>query len=496
MDFSLLPGEQWYGGAVTEGIRQPYTVESDRCLDLTTNRTPNPMMPLLLSTKGRWLWNPEGMKVRFSKGRISCTPDSCLVRAGETLREAYLDAMARAFPFSGKSPAPEFLEAPVYNTWIELTFYQNQAAVLRYAQDILDNGFPPGILMIDDGWSDYYGRWRFSSEDFPEPAAMLRRLQDMGFSVMLWVCPFITPDTCEFRELAQKGLLVETPTGEPHIAHWWNGYSALLDMTNPQAAAWLKGRLDRLMEMGVKGFKFDAGDSIYYPSQGPHTPEEHSRAWASFGAQYPYNEFRVTYGSGGWPLVQRLCDKDHSWGEKGLAALIPDAIVESLTGHPFLCPDMIGGGEYRNFYAQGKLDGEIFVRWAQIACLMPVMQFSAAPWRVLTREQLTQVRAAVALRTACLPELRSAWDHCLKTGEPILRPLSYSYPGSPHCADQFTLGKKLLVAPQGRTVYLPEGTWLLGETPIHSPGDYCTVPKNQAPVPLVFRLAPTQGFPG
>ncbi len=81
--------------------------------------------------------------------------------------------------------------------------------------------------------------------------------------------------------------------------------------------------------------------------------------------------------------MQRLCDKDHDWGNSGLAALIPDAIVQSITGHPFLCPDMIGGGEYRNFYDRNSFDNELVVRWAQIACLMPVMQFSAAPWRIL-----------------------------------------------------------------------------------------------------------------
>ncbi|MFR1804581.1 MAG: hypothetical protein ACLSWS_21490 [Faecalispora jeddahensis] len=38
--------------------------------------------------------------------------------------------------------------------------------------------------------------------------------------------------------------------------------------------------------------------------------------------------------------------------------------LQSLTGHPFLCPDMIGGGEYHNFYGQKVLDHELMVRWA------------------------------------------------------------------------------------------------------------------------------------
>jgi len=29
---------------------------------------------------------------------------------------------------------------------------QNEADILKYAQDIINNGYPPGVLMIDDNW--------------------------------------------------------------------------------------------------------------------------------------------------------------------------------------------------------------------------------------------------------------------------------------------------------------------------------------------------------
>ena len=47
MEFDILPGEAFYGGAVMDGINQPYTQASERELDLTRNQTPNQMMPLL-----------------------------------------------------------------------------------------------------------------------------------------------------------------------------------------------------------------------------------------------------------------------------------------------------------------------------------------------------------------------------------------------------------------------------------------------------------------
>lgn len=50
-NLNFLPDECWFGGAVTDGVHQPYTAKSTCVLDLSTNRTPNQMMPLLLLQK-------------------------------------------------------------------------------------------------------------------------------------------------------------------------------------------------------------------------------------------------------------------------------------------------------------------------------------------------------------------------------------------------------------------------------------------------------------
>ncbi|MCR2022644.1 hypothetical protein NSB04_23460, partial [Blautia pseudococcoides] len=44
-------------------------------------------------------------------------------------------------------PSDEFFKNPVYNSWIELTFWQNEEAILKYADSILDNGMSAGVLM-------------------------------------------------------------------------------------------------------------------------------------------------------------------------------------------------------------------------------------------------------------------------------------------------------------------------------------------------------------
>lgn len=83
---------------------------------------------------------------------------------------------------------------------------------------------------------------------------------------MFWLSPYVSPDSPEYRDLAKKGAFVLDPVeNHPAIVPWWNGYSAMLDMSNPVACQWLSGKLNEMQEKyGVDGFKFEAGDAANY----------------------------------------------------------------------------------------------------------------------------------------------------------------------------------------------------------------------------------------
>ncbi len=343
-----------------------------------------------------------------------------------------------------------------------------------------------GVIMIDDNWADYYGRFDFRSDRFINAAAMIDTLHSMGFKVMLWVSPFVSPDTEVARELLAKKLLLmankvktgnpEKDADEPAIITWWNGYSAVLDFTNPDAIKWFKGRLDHMVDTyHLDGFKFDAGDADFYPANAvsfkPATPNEHSRLWGELGLYYPLNEYRAMWKMGGEPLVQRLRDKKHNWED--LQKLIPDLTTAGLLGYQFTCPDMIGGGEYGSFIGRDKLDEQLVVRSAQCSALMPMMQFSVAPWRVLSKQNLAAVKKAVDIRAKYTPYIMQLVKQAAKTGEPITRSMEYEFPnqGLAEVSGQFMLGNKYLVAPMvangnTKTIYLPKGKWKsdLGKT--------------------------------
>jgi alpha-glucosidase (family GH31 glycosyl hydrolase) len=110
----------------------------------------------------------------------------------------------------------------------------------------------------------------------------------------------------------------------------------------------------------------------------------------------------------------------------------------------------------------------LFVRSAQCSALFPMMQFSAAPWRVLRDEvKVGYCRDAAMLHVRLAERILRLAGTAARTGEPILRPLAYNYPSDGYATvvDQFMLGADLLVAPvieRGalrRSVVLPSGRW-------------------------------------
>jgi hypothetical protein len=85
--------------------------------------------------------------------------------------------------------------------------------------------------------------------------------------------------------------------------------------------------------------------------------------YSEIGMSFPLNEYRTVWGFAGQPLVLRLADKRHTW--RDLGRLIPDMTAMGLAGYPFVCPDMIGGGQVSSFIPGApSFEQEMFVRSA------------------------------------------------------------------------------------------------------------------------------------
>jgi alpha-glucosidase (family GH31 glycosyl hydrolase) len=489
---TILPGEGWWGGSVNEGHIMPFG-ESKYSLDLSVTNDGNQTAAFLLSNTGRYVWSEQPFRFSFHDNSITIDKTNAVVvygKSGSSLKEAYKKTSPQYFPSSGLWPDSLLVTSPQYNLWVELLYNPNQKDVQNYANTVLEKGWPAGVLMIDDNWTQYYGQFDFDKVKFPDPKALITHLHSQGFKVMLWISPFITPDSPTFRELSGKKLLFLDNEGnkdaawkdvsKPLIMNWWNGYSGHLDLTNPAAMEWLKGRLDYLQkEYGVDGFKLDAGDADFFTSANLLSYKKSSvveigQAWNAVGLSYPLNEYRACWKMGGQPLVQRLRDKYHTWVD--VQKLIPHTIVQQLFGYTFTCPDMIGGGDYTSFLPGSKMDQKLIVRSAQCSGLMPMMQFSVAPWRVLDSVHYAAVSKIVKLRQQHVPYIMQVLKNSAKTGEPALKSLEYEFPnqGYMNVNDQFLLGDKLMIAPvvtqdDTRKVFIPKGKWKLNNKIIKGP---------------------------
>ena len=457
--FPRVDAERYWGGNVADAHHMPY--DSGVKVNLVNNALSNQQQEMLVSNQGFWLYSdkPFAFEVKPDSLVIESAYPIYTGRAKEkTLRAAYHELVERMHDFNGKIPDPIMFTQPQWNTWIEFGIKQSAKGLLDYAKSIQKNNFPGSLIMVDDKWQTEYGDYDFDATKFPEPKKTLDELHEMGFRVMVWVVPFVHETAKSYPSLKENNYLLRSKkTGDVHFIHWWNGRAALLDLTNPDCMKWFVGQLKGLQDKyGVDGFKLDGGDVHFYSNpdvlayDAEATSHEHCIAFARVGLNFSLNEYRACAGLGGQPLSQRLRDKEHQWPL--VQQLVPHMAAEGIWGYPYCCPDMIGGGEITTLSPntpKDKIDNELIVRGAQAHALMPMMQFSVAPWRVLNDEQLTIVRKAAKLHEKFGPKFLELAKQASKTGEPILRSMEYSYPhaGYLEVKDQFMIGTDLLVAP-------------------------------------------------
>ena len=286
----------------------------------------NQSAPLLVSSAGRYVWSERPFTYAFDAGALTVDGEAEVVLGSgrePTLRSAFRAASARFFPADGRAPGAAMFAGPQWNTWIEMPYDESsQDRVLAYARGVVDEGFPPGVLMIDDRWSVDYGNWAFDVARFPDPAAMTAELHRLGFPVMVWLVPFVSPTArsragwsttaADHRSRRRAGGPATGGTAGARCStsairpHWigsapsWIGCATSVSMVSSSTPA-----------TSATG----GPATCRRPAAARPTTCE---AWAGFAAEYEFNELRACWKMGGRPLAQRLHDKPPIWGRDGL----------------------------------------------------------------------------------------------------------------------------------------------------------------------------------
>ncbi|CAG0907176.1 unnamed protein product, partial [Darwinula stevensoni] len=151
-----------------------------------------------------------------------------------------------------------------FGTWLARMSYADESQVMEVARVAREKRFPADVIHVDITWFDKSWRcdWRFSPTRFPDPKAMITKLNTQGFKFTVWQNPYVLKGTWAWDEAVEKGYLA-TSHKVPFV--FVGVYEGLpIDFTNPEAATWYRERLLKpLFEQGVSAIKTDFGEGIH-----------------------------------------------------------------------------------------------------------------------------------------------------------------------------------------------------------------------------------------
>ncbi|GAB4004875.1 hypothetical protein GCM10029992_51120 [Glycomyces albus] len=197
-------------------------------------------VPFVMSSAGYgFLWhNPAIGTATFAANRTEWTAEATgqldyWITAGATpaaISAAYAEA-------TGYAP-----EMPEYGLgyWQCKLRYWNQEQLLEVAREHQRRGLPLDVIVADFFHWPHMGDFRFESEFWPDPAAMVAELGEMGVELMVSVWPQVSLESENFAALKQDNLLVHTERGTPSR---WGSWGRACSSTRPiRAPARKSGR--------------------------------------------------------------------------------------------------------------------------------------------------------------------------------------------------------------------------------------------------------------
>lgn len=499
--FRAYDGERFYG----LGQHQHGLLDQKGCTIDLIQRNTEVSIPFLVSSRGYgFLWhNPAIGRVELGHNgtRWVANATSQLdywITAGNTpatIMEHY--ARATGYP----SEFPEWAAG----FWQCKLRYRTQDEVLTVAREHKRRGLPLSVIVIDFFHWTLQGDWRFDPELWPDPAAMVQELNEMGIQVMVSIWPTVNPLSENFKDLQQRGLLVRTERGNGALMSFIDnrpeGPVSLYyyDATNPQARDFIWAQVyEHYYQQGIKTFWLDVCEPEMFP-----VDPDNLRFFLGNGAEvatiYPLLHERGFYEhmqAAGETQVLNLCRS--AWaGSQRYGAVVWSGDISStfetlrvqvraglnmaMSGIPWWTTDI--GGFYGADIASPTFR-ELIVRWFQYSTFCPLFRLhgyrnpesntammiqTGGPNEVWSfgEEAYAIITDLLFLRERLRPYLMEQMQQAHQTGIPPMRPLFFDFPQDERAYtvdDQYLFGPDLLVAPvlyegaRSRNVYLPSGT--------------------------------------
>ncbi|HYY12410.1 MAG TPA: glycoside hydrolase family 31 protein [Kineosporiaceae bacterium] len=528
--FEADPGEKLFG----MGQYQQHLLDLKGSTFELAHRNSQASVPFVLSSAGYgFFWHdPSIGRATFGKNRTEWHAASTRqldywVTAGDTPAE-----IVRAY--TAATGRPPMMPEYGLGFWQCKLRYWNQEQLLAVAREHTRRGLPLDVIVCDFFHWPRMGDYRFDPEYFPDPAAMVAELRELGVELMVSVWPQVALTSENYREMRDANLLVRAESGVD-VQMRFHEPTVFVDATNPAARAylWEKCR-QNYADLGVKVFWLDEAEPEYevydYGNYryhlGPNLqvgnvyPQLFSRAFfegqVAAGQTDPVNLVRCAWaGSQRYGALVWSGDVSSTWQD--FRRQITAGLHMGVAGIGWWTTD-IGG-----FHGGDPADEgfrELLVRWFQWGTFCPVMRLhgNRLPETPLAHpdgrpncftggdnevwsygEDVYEILARyVHLRERMRPYVRELMRQAHEDGDPLLRPMFYAYPGDERAwelDDQYMFGDDLLVAPvlelgaRRRDVHLPAGsTWTeLSTGTTYDGGQTVTVDAPLAVIPVFAR---------
>ena len=367
-----------------------------------------------------------------------------------------------------------------FGLWLTTSFTTDydEKTVTGFIDGMKERDIPLHVFHFDCFWMKEF-QWcdfEWDHEQFPDPAAILRRLRDRGLKISVWINPYIAQKSRLFDEGMANGYLVRRPDGSVWQWDRWQAGMALVDFTNPAATRWYQERLRALLRAGVSCFKTDFGERI--PTEVVYRDGSDPLRMHNF-YPYLYNKavFEVleeTNGMGDAVVFARSATVGSQkfpvhWG--GDSSATYESMAESLRGGLSLGLSGFGFWSHDISGFEKTATPDLYKRWTAFGLLSSHSRLHGnesyrVPWK-FDDEASDVLRFFVRLKCRLMPYLFAVANQAATDGLPMMRAMLLEFPQDPTCAfldRQYMLGQSLLVAPvfndQGSVCYyLPRGRW-------------------------------------
>jgi alpha-D-xyloside xylohydrolase len=378
---------------------------------------------------------------------------------------------------SGRAPVPPPWS---WGLWLSTSFttkYDEQT-VSEFIDGMAERQIPLSVFHFDCFWMKerHWCNFQWDRQAFPDPEGMLKRLKARGLKISLWINPYISQLSELFEEGARSGYFLKRRDGTIFQRDAWQPGMALVDFTNPKAAAWYCQKLQKLLDMGVDCFKTDFGefipvDVVYHNGADPMQMHNH---YAYLYNKTVFELLERHHGKGNAVVFARSAHIGSQkfpvhWGGDNEGTF--QSMAETLRGGLSFC--LSGAAYWSHDIAgfSGTADPALYKRWAAFGLLSTHSRLHGSssyrvPW-LFDEEAVDVVREFSRLKNRLFPYLFAAAHDAGEHGWPVMRAMFLEFPDDPaavYLDRQYMLGSSLLVAPVLRTdnvaeYYLPKGKW-------------------------------------